>query len=145
MKYADKTQAFKRFYLFLKFSLQERDVKLTFVDICQEVSDFLAMPVDVKLESINDFKAYEANRIQEKIDNMPISSDLMLDIWDSYCQLRNTKIGSELICHTIMTMSGIQNDHWCTDHVDRSPWIEVICDMLSKELSFTGNFEIPAG
>ena len=84
-------------------------------------------------------------RIQEKIDNMPIASDLMLDIWDSYCQLRNTKIGSELICHTIMNMSGIQNDHWCTDHVDRSPWIEVICDMLSKELSFTGNFRIPAG
>ena len=103
------------------------------------------MPVDVKLESVNDFKAYEANRIQEKIDNMPIASDLMLDIWDSYCQLRNTKIGSELICHTIMNMSGIQNDHWCTDHVDRSPWIEVICDMLSKELSFTGNFKILAG
>lgn len=102
------------------------------------------MPVDVKLETVNDFKAYEANRIQEKIDNMPIASDLMLDIWDSYCQLRNTKIGSELICHTIMNMSGIQNDHWRTDHVDRSPWIEVICDMLSKELSFTGNSKILA-
>ena len=51
---------------FSKFSLQESDVKSTFVEICQEVSDFLAMPVDVKLESVTDFKAYEANRIQEK-------------------------------------------------------------------------------
>ena len=83
---------------FTKYSLQESDVSSKFVDICQEVSDFLAMPIDVKLESVTDFKAYEANRIQEKIENMPMASDLMLDIWDSYCQLRNTKIGSELIC-----------------------------------------------
>ena len=110
---------------------------MTLVEICQEVADFLAMPVDVKLESISEIKSYEATRTQEKIDNLPIASDLMLEIWDSYCQLRNTKIGSELICQIIMNLSSIQVDHWCTDQVDRSPWIEVICDMLGKELSFT--------
>merc|ERR1712008_205403 len=38
--------------------MKESDVKSTFVEICQEVSDFLALPVDVKLESVTDFKAY---------------------------------------------------------------------------------------
>ena len=112
---------------------------LSLLETCQEVADFLAMPVDVKLESITEIKTYETNRIQEKLENLPFARDLMLDIWDSYCQLRETKIGPELICHIIMNLSGIQVDHWCVDQVDRSLWIEVICDLLSKELSFTGN------
>merc|ERR1712223_2056044 len=87
--------------------------------------------------SITEIKTYETNRIQEKLENLPFARDLMLDIWDSYCQLRETKIGPELICHIIMNLSGIQVDHWCVDQVDRSLWIEVICDLLSKELSFT--------
>ena len=96
------------------------------------------MPSDVKLESITDIKSYETNRIQEKINNLPIAGDLMLDIWESYVQLRHAKQGSELICHIVTTLSGIHVDHWSTDQVDRSPWIQVICDMLEQELSFTG-------
>ena len=103
----------------------------------------------VKNQSLRSFQScylsifyyrYRDKRVKEKMENMPLAIDLLLDVWESYTMFRKKKELKELICHVVLTLSGIQSDFLSNEiNVDRSDWIKLLCQMLDEELDSKDN------
>ena len=109
--------------------------RFTLVKAIDEIFDLLTISLEANLTSLLTLKNFEDKKNQDKFANLPLVKEILLDIWDCYGQWRHKKLTNELICHIILTVSGIKDNPCIADTVDRTPLIQSLCFMLHEELS----------